>query len=86
MILQRDCAHSSCSYASRHSGLTLWTERKREQRGPFQFNKVISHYNSEETWIYKTDSLSIGYGLRLIAFKMKPLRAEIDAKRRIKAA
>lgn len=86
MILKCDCAHSRFPYASRQSGLTLWTERKREQRGPFQSNKVISHYNSEETSIYKTDSLSVGYGLRLVAFEMKPLQAEIDVKRRIKAA
>lgn len=86
MILKCGCAHSRFPYASRQSGLTLWTERKPEQRGPFQFNKVISHYNSEETLTYNTDSLSVGYGLRMIAFEMKPLQAEIDAKRRIKAA
>lgn len=61
-------------------------KKGRERRGPFQFNKAISHPDSEETSIYKTDSLSIGYRLRSTAFKMKSLRAEIDAKRRIKAA
>lgn len=85
-ILKCECTHSRLLYASRHSGLTLWTERKREQRGLFQFNKVISHPDSVDTSIYKTDSLSIGYRLQLIAFKMKSLQAEINAKRRIKAA
>lgn len=85
-VLKRECTHSRLLYASRHSGLTLWTERKWEHRGPFQFNKVISHSDSEETSIYKTDSLSVGYRLQLIlAFKMKSLQAEINAKRRIKA-
>lgn len=39
VILKCDCAHSRFSYASRQSGLTLWTERKWEQRGPFQFEQ-----------------------------------------------
>lgn len=84
-ILKCECTHSRLLYASRHSGLTLWTERKREQRGSFQFNKVISHPDSVDTSIYKTDSLSIGYRLQLIAFKLESLQAEINATRRIKA-
>lgn len=78
--LTRDC----CTLP----GTLVWRceLKEREQRGPFQFNKVISHPDSVDTSIYKTDSLSIGYRSQLIAFKMKSLQAEINAKRRIKAA
>lgn len=78
--LTRDC----CTLP----GTLVWRceLKEREQRGPLQFNKVISHPDSVDTSIYKTDSLSIGYRLQLIAFKMKFLQAEINAKRRIKAA